>query len=213
MGCRCVISPSMAISTVWSKKTGRVELNWTAPCFYSLFSAVQRPTHHHRLQQADECTVTASLLQQGSAHRLLLRLLHQQVQVTHVLHGTVQLGAQVAPACEEAKRGGLREDRQERRRRRRRKRRRRRRRRRRGKLEWREIIMDVYTEEGGGKKKWRWLEHMVINCSCTNGQRTDKHSDGSWEWEVESAIASWCKATGGDSWNECDATVTRDDGW
>lgn len=54
--------------------------------------------HHHRLQHVDECTVTPSLLQEGSAHRLLLRLLHQQVQVADVLHGAVQLGAQVPPA-------------------------------------------------------------------------------------------------------------------
>ncbi len=51
--------------------------------------------HHHRLQQVDECTVTTSLFQEGSAHCLLLRLLHQQVQVTHILHGTVQLRLQV----------------------------------------------------------------------------------------------------------------------
>lgn len=55
-------------------------------------------SHHHRLQHVDECTVTPSLLQECSAHRLLLRLLHQQVQVADVLHGAVQLGAQVPPA-------------------------------------------------------------------------------------------------------------------
>lgn len=55
--------------------------------------------HHHRLEHVNECTVTPSLFQEGSAHRLLLRLLHQQIQVTDVLHGTVQLGAQVPTAC------------------------------------------------------------------------------------------------------------------
>lgn len=78
--------------------------------------------HHHRLQQVDECTVTTSLFQEGSAHCLLLRLLHQQVQVTHILHGTVQLRAQVTAAwarqrvqrdTEERREGGVKEDRGE----------------------------------------------------------------------------------------------------
>lgn len=65
----------------------------------SVFS-VQRlsVTHHHRLKEVDEWTVASSFLQERPAHRLLLRLLHQQVQVADVLHGTVQLGAQVPPA-------------------------------------------------------------------------------------------------------------------
>lgn len=54
--------------------------------------------HQHRLQHVNECTVTPSLFQKGSAHCLLLRLLHQQVQVTDILHGAVQLGTQVTPA-------------------------------------------------------------------------------------------------------------------
>lgn len=62
--------------------------------------------HHHRLQHVNEGAVTAPLLQEGPANRLLLRLLHQQVQVTHVLHGAVQLGAQVPPACATQHPGG-----------------------------------------------------------------------------------------------------------
>lgn len=55
--------------------------------------------HHHRLQHVNKCTVAPPLFQQGSPHSLLLCLLHQQVQVADVLHGTVQLGAQVPTAC------------------------------------------------------------------------------------------------------------------
>lgn len=88
------------------EKKGGIKLNSNhttraSPVKHLFSSELQRPNvpHHHRLQQVNECTVTASLLQEGSAHCLLLCLLHQQIQVTDVLHGTVQLGAQVTPAC------------------------------------------------------------------------------------------------------------------
>lgn len=55
--------------------------------------------HHHRLQHVNKCTVAPPLFQKGSPHSLLLRLLHQQIQVADVLHGAVQLGAQVPTAC------------------------------------------------------------------------------------------------------------------
>lgn len=55
-----------------------------------------RGTHHHRLQEGDKGAEAATLLNQGPAHRLLLRLLQQQVHVIHVLQGTVQLGLQVS---------------------------------------------------------------------------------------------------------------------
>lgn len=55
--------------------------------------------HHHRLQHVNKCTVAPPLFQKGSPHSLLLCLLHQQIQVADVLHGAVQLGAQVPTAC------------------------------------------------------------------------------------------------------------------
>jgi len=53
------------------------------------------PPHHNGLQEADDGAEATPLLHEGPAHRLLLRLLHQQTQVRHILHGAVQLGLQV----------------------------------------------------------------------------------------------------------------------
>lgn len=55
--------------------------------------------HHHGLQHVNKCTVAPPLFQEGSPHGLLLCLLHQQIQVADILHGAVQLGAQVPTAC------------------------------------------------------------------------------------------------------------------
>ncbi|TNN58204.1 hypothetical protein EYF80_031564 [Liparis tanakae] len=53
------------------------------------------PPHHDGLQEADDGAEATPLLHEGPAHRLLLRLLHQQTQVRHILHGAVHLGLQV----------------------------------------------------------------------------------------------------------------------
>lgn len=56
-------------------------------------------SYHYRLQEANEGAEASPLLHQSSAHRLLLCLLHQQVHVIHIMHGTIQLGLQVPSAC------------------------------------------------------------------------------------------------------------------
>lgn len=55
-------------------------------------------TDHDRPQHGDEAAEATPLLHQRLPHRLLLRLLQQQVLIADVLHGAVQLGAQVPPA-------------------------------------------------------------------------------------------------------------------
>lgn len=51
--------------------------------------------HHNWLKETNEGAEATPLLHQGTAHRLLLSLLHQQAHVGHILHGTVELWLQV----------------------------------------------------------------------------------------------------------------------
>lgn len=64
------------------------------PSFHHTAPPLQSP-HHNWLKEADEGTEATPLLHQGTAHSLLLRLLHQQAHVGDILHGTVQLRLQV----------------------------------------------------------------------------------------------------------------------
>lgn len=56
-------------------------------------------TDHDRLQHGDEAAEATPLLHQRLPHRLLLRLLQQQVFITDILHGAVQLRLEVPAAC------------------------------------------------------------------------------------------------------------------
>lgn len=55
-------------------------------------------TDHNRPQHGHEAAKATPLLHQRPPHRLLLRLLQQQVLIADVLHGAVQLGLQVSTA-------------------------------------------------------------------------------------------------------------------